>query len=264
MKDMPHSKIEGVPAFWDRVKKARRKVLVLDYDGTLAPFRIERMKAKPLPDSIAFLTRISESTNTHVAIISGRPVSELEKLLGHLNIEMVGSHGFEFRLADGQIRTMSPDRLQHNGLDEAFARVQETNLRSKIERKIASIAFHTRGSLDEEDRREFAKCLWEPIAEQYGLELRDFNGGVELRATGFNKGTAITELLRTEPDDALVVYIGDDETDEDAFIAIRERGIGIKVGGYGLRTTAAGRLPNCEAVMDFLRSWYEVTQRQRR
>jgi trehalose-6-phosphatase len=67
-------------------------------------------------------------------------------------------------------------------------------------------------------------------------------------------------MLLSEPEHTLVVYVGDDETDEDAFRAIYGRGVGIKVGGYGIRTAASGRLPHGEAVLDFLRAWYRVTR----
>jgi len=250
--------IEGIPRFWRRVRSARKRFLTLDYDGTLAPFAANRMEAIPAPGTIKLLAAIAQGTDTRLAIISGRPIAELLQLAGPLEIEMVGSHGFEFRAARGGIREIVPERLQLEGLNQAQRAATVLGHDSRLERKLASIAFHTRGLADEPAVKEAARRLWLPVSESHRLELRDFNGGVELRATGFNKGTALSELLMSEPDDTLPVYVGDDETDEDAFNAIRARGIGIKVGG-GTPTAATGRLPDCAAVVEFLRSWYDAT-----
>ncbi|MBI5060592.1 trehalose-phosphatase [candidate division KSB1 bacterium] len=255
----PAQPVEGIPGFWDRVRRAPRRFLGLDYDGTLAPFKIERMKARPLPGTEQLVTTIARDASTRVAVLSGRPISELLKLLGPLEIEMAGAHGWELRRAGGGIVRRLPESPQSDGLEAAYLRAQDTTYRPKLERKVASLAFHSRGALEQSVGEETIKGLWLPIALEYGLELREFNGGIELRAPGFNKGTALLELLKTEPNDSFVVYIGDDDTDEDAFEALKGRGLGLRVGGYGLRTAAAGRLANCEAVQDFLRMWCPTT-----
>jgi trehalose 6-phosphate phosphatase len=260
MPETSAQKIEGVPNFWMHVLRAERRVLFLDYDGTLAPFEVERMAARPLEGTSELLTEIAEFCKTRLVIVSGRPLVELVALLGPGPVEMVGSHGFEIRNTEGKIRRVLPDPAQSEGLESAQRLAASSGYEARIERKVASIAFHTRGSLDDQDLNESAKCLWLDVATKYGLELREFNGGIELRATGTDKGTAVVELLRTEPDHSLAVYVGDDDTDEDAFRAIKTRGIGIKVGGYGMRTAAAGRLPNCPAVRSFLESWFRLTK----
>jgi trehalose 6-phosphate phosphatase len=253
--------IEGIPNFWTRVLSADRRVLFLDYDGTLAPVQAARTDPQPMDGVAELVTMIAGSTNTRVAIVSGRPIVELVSLLSPLPVEMVGSNGYEYRDSAGRIHRTPPDRFQSEGLELARRSAFEAGFAARIEQKFASVAFHVRDSIEGFDLNELAKCMWECIAKGYGLAFRDFNGDVELRATGFNKGVALLELLLTEPSDALVVNIGDDETDEDAFQAIRTRGIGIKVGGYGLRTAAIGRLPHCAAVKDFLRSWYNLIAR---
>ncbi len=250
--------VEGVPNFWVRVQRARRRFLGLDYDGTLAPFRIERMKARPFPGTMGLLSRVAESTSTRLAVLSGRPMEDLHKLLGSLRIEMAGSHGYEVCDRTGLTKNIKLDLSISEGLEAAYLQAKEYGLDHNIERKVASLAFHSRGVLDYAERIELAKSLWAPFAAKYGLALRDFNGGVELRVTGVDKGTALLEMLRSEPDDCLIVYIGDDDTDEDAFKVVQGRGIGIRVGSYGMRTAASGRLPNCEAVQRFLQTWSQV------
>lgn len=105
---------------------------------------------------------------------------------------------------------------------------------------------------------------WRRLEYSCRLECRRFNGGVELRAVGRNKGDALRELLSGQPADSFCVYVGDDETDEDAFRTIADRGIGIKVGDFQAGTAASGYLPDCAAVKTFLEKWLSVVAGERR
>lgn len=93
------------------------------------------------------------------------------------------------------------------------------------------------------------------LVEKGGLELLEFDGGVELRVSGRNKGSVVREVLAEEPTDAAVAYLGDDWTDEDAFRALRGRGLGVLVRDE-LRPTAAElwiRPPH--QLVEFLDRW---------
>ncbi len=81
------------------------------------------------------------------------------------------------------------------------------------------------------------------------------------QAKGNDKGTALRALLDGHREDALRVYVGDDETDEDAFEVLLDGGVGIKVGPRGVPTKAHGRLESPEAVRAFLAVWIGVTTR---
>ncbi len=131
---------------------------------------------------------------------------------------------------------------------------------------MASVALHTRGldpalavAMEEEVAGE-----WAARAPEFGLECRRFNGGVEIRCAGRDKGTALLELLARQPDTVLPVYLGDDDTDEDAFAVLRGCGIPIKVGDDRWPTAARGFLPDCQAVVEFLRAWAAHTNIPRR
>ena len=89
------TEVQGVPDFWTRVEAASEVFLILDYDGTLAPFRVDRMKAVPLDGVLEAIMTIRDSGRTRMALVSGRPLSELLELTGDLGVTMVGSHGFE-------------------------------------------------------------------------------------------------------------------------------------------------------------------------
>jgi trehalose-phosphatase len=251
------SPVWGVPDFWERVRGARHVSLFLDYDGTLAPFHVERMQAVPLPGTAEALRRIIDGGLATVALVSGRPVVEVLTLLGDLGVIVVGAHGYEVHRPDGVRHVAQILPQQHTVLDRAFEQAVACFDPARVERKAASVAVHFRGL----DPRECAAAeaeledSWRKVAVSNLIEFRPFNGGLELRAAGRTKGTAIEEMLALAPDDTLPVYVGDDETDEDAFGVLPARGIGIKVGPMEAVTLACGRLPDPAAVGELLRDW---------
>jgi trehalose 6-phosphate phosphatase len=258
--------ITRVPDFWQQIRQANKLFLGLDYDGTLAPFEIDPMQAKPLPGIADLLHELTTGGRTQVAIISGRPVDEVMALLDNPPVTVVGSHGYEFWPVDGARVVRQPSPEQQQGLFEIRTQLQKSGYGSKLEIKVASLALHTRGldpaaavAIEEEIANK-----WSGSAPQYGLECRRFNGGIEIRCCGWDKGAALTALLNVQPENVFPVYIGDDETDEDAFTVLRGRGIGIKVGDPLWPTAARGFLPDCPAVVDFLRTWVALTANNRR
>jgi trehalose-phosphatase len=256
--------IEGIPEFWREVGSAPHRCLVLDYDGTLAPFRTDRMKAFPLDGVVELLTTIRDETETHLAIMTGRPLKELLALLGDLDIPVSASQGSEFMFPDGRHQTLVPSDRQRERLDRAEAEAEAAAPGGRIERKIAGVALHTRG-MDADEARRIQRHVcdaWEEDSHDYGLDCRFFNGGIELRIKNVDKGTALNALLEDQPLDSLCVYLGDDETDEDALLVLRGRGYGIKVGNPGIPTYARGRLEDPEEVREFLRSWIAAVRTQ--
>jgi len=254
-------RVRGIPEFWDRIASAQSRLLALDYDGTLAPFRVSRMEARPFPGVIDALRTIQEDARTQVAIVSGRPTSELLQLVGALPFHFIGSHGWEWRGADGSSVKASVSPAERAALAEGQKLTQQAGLGNLLELKIGSLALHSRG-LEEAARIEHrVKGLWQPLIERFSLEVRQFNGGIELRLLEHNKGTALTELRERSMPDSLVVYVGDDETDEDAFRAIRGFGLGIRVGETGVSSAASGFLESGAEVLRFLQTWSAVADR---
>ncbi len=248
--------------FWRRVQAAPRRFLGLDYDGTLAPFKVDRLAAVPSTGVVQALHAIS-ATTTRVAIISGRRLDEVLTLLGlddaELELDVVGSHGYEVRRAGEATKLVPLSTTQAPGLRRAAELL--AGHADRLERKAASLALHTRGLDPGEAARLEAEAAAifdaEVTTAVSDLACRPFDGGVELRAVGVDKGTALTELLAHEPDDALCVYVGDDRTDEDAFEVVQRRGgVGVKVGpALGYSTCAAAQLPGCTGVVAFLTHW---------
>ena len=252
--------VQGVPDFWEQVAEAREVLLMLDYDGTLAPFRVNRMEALPLDGVVEALEAIRDSERTRLAIVTGRPLAELIALTGDLGIPMAGSHGFEFLRPGGAIEQAELTRAQDERLESAVAEARAASAGARVERKPASVGLHTRGMAAEAAREleEAVGAVWSIGSNELGLECRRFSGGVELRLGGMDKGIAVKRLIAKMPDATLCVYAGDDQTDEDAFGALPESGIGVRVGPSGVRTKARGRLDDPFAVREFLRTWLRV------
>ncbi len=252
--------IGRIPRFWDIISLRQSKLLALDYDGTLAPFHVNRMEARPLKGIPELLRKISLREDTTLAVISGRPLDELEMLLKPWKGIMIGSHGFEKRYCSGQVFIKKISLRQQEGLSHAHTLALDRGMEAHIEKKPASIAFHTRGAekrLAVRLEGEIA-AEWTGIASRCSLEVRKFKGGVEVLARGWNKGDALEELLRDEPKETFCVYIGDNSTDEDAFRRIRSSGIGIRVGNRETPTAARGLLPDIPAVKGFLDAWVNL------
>ena len=249
---------DDLPAgFWDWARGAPARLLAVDYDGTLAPFALDPGAARPLAGSLAALAQIVRTRDTTVAIVTGRPISGLDAGTLALPVRVVGEHGWERRAPDGAVER-SPGAA---GTLELLARAAEEAAPAVapawVERKRTGVVVHTR-ALDPDsarDAQDRARDLFVARFADPRLVLRPVAGGLELRLRGRDKGTALDELAAELGAGAAVVYLGDDDTDEDAFRAARARGgRGILVGAP--RATAAGaRLAGPAEVARFLDEW---------
>jgi trehalose 6-phosphate synthase/trehalose 6-phosphate phosphatase len=167
---------------------------------------------------------------------------------------LVGSHGHEFRYPYGSLVKRQPTSRQSEGLEMAREYCIARDLDMHIERKVASIALHTRGLSPQEALRMETDVAssWGRIAGAHGLDLRRFNGGLYLRCMGMAKGDALRTLLSFLPGDILGVN-GDDDTMRTPFVPSGTR-IGIKVGDPGRHTEARGSLPDIPSVQAFSRA----------
>lgn len=212
-------------AFWARVREARRRALLLDYDGTLAPFRIERDRALPYEGVRDALASIMRSGHTHLAVVSGRFSHDLIPLLDmEPRPEIWGTHGWEHLTPDDHYEIASVDTAALRILREAREWAEGVGWDDRLEAKPAGLAFHVRGlgAQTTTDVLDVVLQGWAPLADRGGLTILQFDGGVELRAPGQDKGTVVRTVLDQIGAEGVMAFLGDDQTDEDAFAAIEQ------------------------------------------
>jgi len=250
-------------AFFSRVAGAPERVLFLDYDGTLAPFHPDPSLAVPYPFVPARLKALTGDRATRVVIVSGRPLGELRPLLESVSHhEAWGAHGWEHHTAEAGMRRFEPEAaaLRQLTLAEAPARLLESE-GARVERKLASVAMHWRG-LPEAQARELGERIvraWKEIADA-NVELLPFEGGMELRVRGRTKAHAVLEVLQRTSPDAACAYLGDDVTDEDAFNAIKDRGLAVLVGAELRRSAADLWIRPPQELERFLVRWADAAR----
>ena len=244
--------------FLARLRNARQSVLFLDYDGTLAPFRQDTSKATPYPGVRACLNAILEQGCCRLIIVTGRAVQDLKPLLKLRHpSEVWGSHGRERLLVDEtyQVQELSLEAQQH--LDRTRNWVEQKGLKDWLEEKPGCLAIHFRGrdpQLVEKVGAELASHR-EVMGRDGAVQMRRFDGGIEFRAQGATKGSAVRTVLSELGEDVPVAYLGDDLTDEDAFEALGERGLGVLVRREPRPTAAHLRISPPEELLDFLQQW---------
>jgi trehalose 6-phosphate phosphatase len=244
-------------SFFERVTQAPARALLLDYDGTLAPFTPDRIRAFPYKEIPELISQIMRH-QTRVVFISGRPATELLFLSGiHPHPEIWGCHGTERLHPDGSYEVDAFPDEQRSALQLASRSLQACGLSARTETKPGGVAVHWRG-LSSEERATIEKkvrSLWALPMKEYGLRILPFDGGLELRAPGRNKGHAVTAILDEIGPDAAVAFLGDDSTDEDAFGAIKGRGLAVLVRTEPRPTLADVWLRPPEELTSFLRGW---------
>jgi trehalose 6-phosphate phosphatase len=248
-----------IAGFQGRIASAASRVLMLDYDGTLAPFHVRPDLATPYPQVAAILEEIIAAGGTRVVIVSGRPAGELPPLLAlPMCPEIWGSHGWERVLPDGRRIVEQPGVEACLALADAAKAAEDiVAAGARIEHKLASIALHWRGLPDAaaEALRAQALARWQPFAASSSVETLPFDGGLELRAVGCNKQYAVKAVLSETAEDSAIAYLGDDITDEDAFSAVKARGLGVLVRLKFRPTAADVWLRPPEELASFLQLW---------
>jgi len=246
-------------AFYGQLLAADERVVMLDYDGTLAPFKIRPEQAVPYPGIVGLLDAVMAQADTRIVIVSGRRVSEVAALLSlQRSPEIWGAHGWERMFADGVVRVEeAPEAMRH-----ALALAEEAaegfrRAGARIECKPASVALHWRGlaAIKIAKLREQVRSAWQPFVAGGLLELIAFDGGLELRARGTNKEHAVKTVLAESGAGCISAYFGDDITDEDAFRAIKGHGLAVLVRSQLRETLADLWLRPPRELIAFLQHW---------
>jgi trehalose-phosphatase len=249
--------------FFARLAESSYPLLMLDYDGTLAPFRPERDEAIPYSGVRERLARLVASVRTRTVLVSGRAVDDLVPLLGLPQLpEIWGSHGAERRLPDGSREAVDLSPSIRTGLVQIEQWAVRNNFDDSLERKPAALAFHWR-KLPADSAATLKQAVlaaWSETVGRFGLHLREFDGGLEVRPADTTKAIAIHSLLHATPADTLAAYLGDDLTDEDAFGAMVDHGLSVLVRKEKRSTLADLWLVPPADLLAFLDRWLEVAE----
>lgn len=247
--------------FFARLAAVPRRALLLDYDGTLAPFREERGAAVPYPGVREAVGAILKAGHTRLVVISGRAVHDLLPLLAvEPPPELWGCHGWERLRSDGTYEVGQIGARAHDALARAEAMLRARGLGEHTERKPVTVALHWRGlePARVEELRRSTVAEWASAAQEAGLEIHEFDGGLELRMPGRDKGVAVRSILAEMEPPCLAAYLGDDLTDEDAFRALGGNGLSVLVREQLRPTEAQLWIQPPAELLDFLRRWHDA------
>lgn len=254
---------EKIADFFRAVSRARRAALLLDYDGTLSPFRINRQEARPYPGVQGLLQNITDVGRTRLVLITGRDARDIGSLLPLRPLpEVWGSHGLQRLRPNGRCEMPEVPAQVAATLNDARRWLGYQGLQHLAEVKPGSIAVHWR-ALEEHEAEELRGRIlmgWFPIADRESLKLLEFDGGVEMRMPDLDKGDAVRTILAEEGRGVPIAYLGDDNTDEQAFRALKNDGLSIMVRPRPRKTSAHLWIRPPEELLSFLSNWLEATK----
>ncbi len=226
-----------------------RVALFLDLDGTLAPIEATPDAVRADRRRTRLLRRVVERFDGRVAILSGRSIAEVDRILDGAVASVAGVHGLERRTSPGDATAVPP----HPALGRVeetlacFARGQRGLL---VESKARSVALHYRGHPPAE---EACIDIGRRMAAMHGLQLQEGRMVIELRTPGPDKGDSLRLFMAQTPfAGATPVMVGDDLTDEHAFEAARDLGGWSVLVGDPRPTAALHRLADPAAVLAWL------------
>ena len=222
--------------------------LFLDFDGTLVELAPQPEAVQMTPDVIPILKKLLARLNGALAIVSGRPLIDLDGFLAPLQLPAAAEHGAHRRLASGEIvRLASPDL--HDVIRQVTALAQrDPGLR--VEVKSTGVALHYRHA--PQLATECLQRMAEVVGAAADLELLHGKCVLEIKPAGINKGAAIADFMAQAPfAGRRPLFAGDDVTDETGFTAVQQLGgSGIKVGDG--TTLALCRCPSTAALRQWL------------
>lgn len=239
----------------ERARGDRALTIFLDYDGTLTPIVENPADARLSEAMRESVRRVSRRCKT--AVVSGRDLPDVEQKVAIEGLYYAGSHGFDIAGPE--------QKMAHAEAEQAVPELRrvERELRARLESIEGVIVEHKRFSVATHYRMVapsavdgVKKTVEQVLASAQGLRKLAGKKVIEIQPeVEWNKGRAvrwIMDVLHVDPGETMVVYIGDDETDEDAFSALAGFGLGIRVGSETTSSVADFTLESPDAVQSFL------------
>lgn len=234
-------------------RDSKKRLLLLDYDGSLVPFTADYRNATPPQFLLQMLEKLSADRANDIVIISGRSADDLEAWFSSLPVSLVAEHGAATKKVGNKtwqtVEKASTDwkKLLLPSL-EKYARLTPG---ARVEVKPHSLVWHYRAATPYYAQKYaiIIKQALKPILKNYGLELVQGNKVLEIKNPRISKANAAQPWL--ERDYQFVLAIGDDVTDESLFMALPVVSYSIKVGRG--RTAAHFRLASSKEILNLLK-----------
>jgi trehalose 6-phosphate synthase len=245
-----------VHADWQQLASATNLVVALDLDGTLLPFAPSPHEAVVDDETGALLAAVAAAPGVTCGVVSGRPRELVDDLVARFpQIAWAAEHGV-WRHADGSWEAALPPLPQLDEVESALSALARRYPDALVERKSCSVCLHWRRV--EPAQHDAIAAAAEAIVDEWLethplLERLPEVEALEVRHRAAHKGAAFAWLRSRAPAGATALAIGDDITDEDMFVSLRDGDVGILVAEKPRRTQAGLRLPNPAAVHRFLR-----------
>lgn len=226
---------------------SKRHCLFLDLDGTLAEIAARPELARVEEKMKREVARLHGALEGALAVVSGRPISQIDAMLAPLHLPAAGVHGAERRAGDATETLPVPDGL--GDIERALQRFADGYEGVLLETKAHALCLHFRARPELESIVH--KAMEEAAAPHAGLTLMKGKMVMEVKPQAATKGAAVHAFMALDPFAGRIpVFAGDDVTDEDGFKAAQELGgAGLKIGSG--RTAAAWRLADIAT----LRRW---------
>jgi trehalose 6-phosphate synthase/phosphatase len=227
-------------SLFEEYRKSSRRLILLDYDGTLSPFYDLPSQAAPDQKTMDMLRDLASNERNRVVIISGRDKMSLTQWFGNMPVDLVAEHGGFYRdYTTGEWAGNEDGSEAWKPTVRAILQVYADQIRdSFIEEKKHSLAWHYRTAKGINESELIPKIVREltisnPLNQ---FDVMRGNKVVEIKNIGFSKGTMASKLVTADNYD-FVVAIGDDMSDEDMFMKLNGKNqYTVKVG---LTSTAA-------------------------
>lgn len=222
-----------VPKF----RHARRRLLFLDYDGTLVGFKVDPAAVEPDRELLQLLDRLTRDAGTSLVIVSGRGRANLERWFGHLPVGFIAEHGATVMSFDGVWSgPLDPNEGWKRRIRDVLDQFVFGVPGSFVEEKASSLVWHYRGAsgggegvLRAEARARDLVDFLLTFNGQANLRILQANKAVEVQRGGLDKGSAARRFVDAVPYD-FIGALGDDRTDEDLFGALPGEAYTIRIG----------------------------------
>lgn len=236
----------------EKYNKTKKRLFILDYDGTLVGFNKDPRHTSPSDELISVLEKLTRDPKNTVVISSGRDRKTLEKWLGHLPVGLTAEHGAFYRERGTWFENIRPVKWNKEIL-ETLNRISRKTPNSLVEIKKTAIVFHYRNVdpwLADLRVNELVNALINPCSRN-NLQIMKGNKIVEIKPPHFSKGSDAQRLLHQRKYD-FILAMGDDTTDEEMFLSLPRNALTIKVGRNS--RSAKYNIPFQNGVLPFFRN----------